>query len=116
MTARPYREIGNKLHDLLNREGLTQTDLANALGFSIPAVNSWVNGTRAPNRLNCMKLEKYFGLQRGYFDSADVVIQEPLSFDEGTKRLHLIEQAMDMCKQGQISEEMLSKIIDSIKS
>ena len=54
-------EFGKRLHDIRVLRGLTQEELAEALGVSRQAVSKWETGAADPSTSNLLALAKLFG-------------------------------------------------------
>lgn len=52
---------------------MTQLDLANKLGISIPAVSNWERGVKEPSIKKTALLEKLLNVPKGYFTEIDIV-------------------------------------------
>lgn len=52
---------------------MTQLDLANHLGISIPAVSNWERGVKEPSVKKVALLEKLLNVPKGYFTEIDIV-------------------------------------------
>ena len=52
---------------------MTQLDLANRLGISIPAVSNWERGVKEPSVKKVALLEKLLNVPKGYFTEIDIV-------------------------------------------
>ena len=76
--------INERIHDLRERSGLTQTDLAIRLGVTRSCVNAWEMGVSRPSLDNVLSLGRIFHTTTDYllgFDSAESFfsIMGPLS-------------------------------------
>jgi len=58
------RRIGRNVTNLLIENGITQLDLANALGVHKSTVSAWCNGTRTPRMPMVDKMCEYFRTSR----------------------------------------------------
>lgn len=56
------RELGNRLKEQRARRGLTQSDIANALGVSAQAVSKWERGENAPDISLLVELGRLLGV------------------------------------------------------
>lgn len=80
--------------------GLTQEELAEALGVTTGAVSKWENGNNVPDVLTLMELADFFNI------SMDVLF----SFDLSSKKIDDIEsEVMSLCQNYKI-EEAISKV------
>jgi len=52
---------------------MTQLDLANHLGISIPAVSNWERGVKEPSVKKVALLEKLLNVPKGYFIEIEIV-------------------------------------------
>lgn len=66
------------LKKYLNKKDVTQKDLAESIGVSTSAVNTWCKGQRVPRMDKIEKMAKYFGVQKSdllenkHFDAPDL--------------------------------------------
>ena len=58
--------IANKIKYLRDKVGLTQTDLANRLGISRSAVNSWEMSLSSPSLSNIIEMTQIFHVSADY--------------------------------------------------
>ena len=63
--------IADKIRYLRDKAGLTQTDLANRLGISRSAVNSWEMSLSSPSVANVIEMTKIFHVSADYILSND---------------------------------------------
>ena len=59
--------LKEKLHDLRIKHGITQADLAAAVGVSSRAVKYWEHGERTPSLASLLALARYFNVSTEYF-------------------------------------------------
>ena len=59
--------LKEKLHDLRIKHGITQADLAAAVGVSSRAVKYWEHGECTPNLASLLALARYFNVSTEYF-------------------------------------------------
>jgi transcriptional regulator with XRE-family HTH domain len=52
----PAEVCGDRLRVVRESRGLTQTDLADRLGLTQPAISQWENGTKTPARLTQIRV------------------------------------------------------------
>ena len=62
--------IADRIRYLRDKSGLTQTDLANKLGISRSAVNSWEMSLTSPSLINLVEMSKIFKVSLDYLVSA----------------------------------------------
>ena len=62
--------IADRIRYLRDKSGLTQTDLANKLGISRSAVNSWEMSLTSPSLANLVEMSKIFKVSLDYLVSA----------------------------------------------
>mgnify|MGYP003313496116 CR=1 FL=1 len=55
-------DIGKNIKRLRQERGITQADLASALGVTCQAVSKWESGTSDPSTSNLFSLAKLFGI------------------------------------------------------
>lgn len=58
--------LKQRLHKLRTVHGITQADLAAAVGVSTRAVKYWENGARIPNAVSLLALARYFHVSPEY--------------------------------------------------
>ena len=63
-------DIADRIRYLRDKSGLTQTDLANKLGISRSAVNSWEMSLTSPSLSNLVEMSKIFKVSIDYLVSA----------------------------------------------
>ena len=63
-------DIADRIRYLRDKSGLTQTDLANKLGISKSAVNSWEMSLTSPSLSNLVEMSKIFKVSIDYLVSA----------------------------------------------
>ncbi len=61
----------NRLKELRESRGLTQTDLGKILNASQNTVSNWENGNRRIDNERLLKISEYFGVPVGYILCAD---------------------------------------------
>ena len=85
--------IADRIRYLRDKTGLTQTDLANKLGISRSAVNSWEMSLTYPSLANLVEMSKIFKVSLDYLVSASdkmLVDISDLSAEEREVVLRLI--------------------------
>lgn len=63
MTAEPRLIFKNNLDYYMQRNGISQRELAFAIGVHPSMVNFWVNGVNCPRMDKLQKIAKYFGIE-----------------------------------------------------
>ena len=70
--------FANNLKKYLSKKNVTQKDLAEAIGVSTSAVNTWTKAQRVPRMDKIEKMAAYFGVQKSdlledkHFDAPDL--------------------------------------------
>lgn len=71
---------------------MTQFDLADKLGISIPAVSNWERGVKEPSTEKVALLEKLLKVPKGYFTEIDIVrYYNTLSPEKKEKATHYVK-------------------------
>lgn len=71
---------------------MTQCDLADKLGISIPAVSNWERGVKKPSTEKVALLEKLLKVPKGYFTEIDIVrYYNTLSPENKEKATHYVK-------------------------
>lgn len=71
--------IADRIRYLRDKSGLTQTDLANKLGISRSAVNSWEMSLTSPSLANLVEMSKIFKVSLDYLVSASEKLMVDIS-------------------------------------
>ena len=58
--------LKKKLHDLRMKHGISQSDLAAAVGVSTRAVKYWEHGERTPNLASLLAIAHHFNVSTEY--------------------------------------------------
>lgn len=75
---------------------MTQFDLADKLGISIPAVSNWERGVKEPSAEKVALLEKLLNVPKGYFTEIDIVrYYNILSPENKEKATHYVRALAD---------------------
>lgn len=85
--------INERIHDLRERSGLTQTDLAIRLGVTRSCVNAWEMGVSRPSLDNVLSLGHIFHTTTDYllgFDNKETLLVEGYSVEEKELLMRLI--------------------------
>jgi len=78
--------LGERIAELRNRRGLTQTQLAEKIGMSHSTVASWEKGKRDPGTSMIAKLAVFFGVSTDYL----------LGRDNNTRDLDTVREAITL--------------------
>jgi transcriptional regulator with XRE-family HTH domain len=60
--APTFREIGERIRETRTKRGLSQNDLAEAIGVTRPVVTKIENGAKATNSVEIRKIADYLGV------------------------------------------------------
>ena len=86
-------DINERIHDLRERSGLTQTDLAMRLGVTRSCVNAWEMGVSRPSLDNILSLGRIFHTTTDYLlglDNHETLLVEGYSIEEKELLMRLI--------------------------
>ena len=67
-----------RLKQLMAETGVTQQQVADALGITAPAMNHYINGRREPSIEMLCKLADFFGVTVDYLIGRDVKTETPV--------------------------------------
>ena len=82
-----------RIHDLRERSGMTQTDLAMRMGVTRSGVNAWEMGISKPSLDNLITLSRIFHTTNDYLlgiENEDVVIINNFSMEEKELVIRLV--------------------------
>lgn len=91
-----------RIHDLRERSGMTQTDLAMRMGVTRSGVNAWEMGISKPSLDNLITLSRIFHTTTDYLlgiENEDVIIINNFSMEEKelvTRLVRYIENMQNM--------------------
>ena len=91
-----------RIHDLRERSGMTQTDLAMRMGVTRSGVNAWEMGISKPSLDNLITLSRIFHTTTDYLlgiENEDVIIINNFSMEEKelvTRLVRYIENSRNM--------------------
>lgn len=68
-----------RLKQIMEETGVTQQQVADAIGVTAPAMNHYINGRREPDIETLIKLADYFGVSIDYLVGRDVPEERPMS-------------------------------------
>ena len=86
-------DLNERIHDLRERSGMTQTDLAIRLGVTRSCVNAWEMGVSRPSLDNILSLSRIFHTQTDYLlgnDNHDSILIEDYTVEEKERLMRLI--------------------------
>lgn len=83
-------DIGSQLRNLLEQEGITQKELAEALNISATTlINGYIQNRRQPDAKTVIRLASYFHTTTDYIYGI-TTIREPLSSPYNAEEQHLV--------------------------
>jgi len=90
--------IGRNIKALIDANGMTNRDLASALGLQESSVGKWINGLNAPSMGTLQKVAAYFKVRLG-----DITSDHPPQTFADPNRRYLLDRidrasAMDLAK------------------
>lgn len=91
-----------RIHDLRERSGMTQTDLAMRMGVTRSGVNAWEMGISKPSLDNLITLSRIFHTTTDYLlgiENEDIIIINNFSMEEKelvTRLVRYIENTRNM--------------------
>lgn len=68
-----------RLKQIMADTGVTQREVAEAIGVTEPAMNHYINGRREPDIKTLIKLADYFDVSIDYLVGRDVPEEKPMS-------------------------------------
>lgn len=68
-----------RLKQLIQETGVSQRQVAEAIGVTEPAMNHYINGRREPDIATLVKLADYFDVSIDYLVGRDVPEERPMS-------------------------------------
>ena len=74
----------NKLINLRKSRGMSQEQLAEALGISRQAISRWESGDSTPDMTNLLGLCQYFNVSADYFIFDEIENEERISNEKNT--------------------------------
>ena len=86
-------DLNERIHDLRERAGLTQTDLARRLGVTRSCVNAWEMGISRPSIDNILSLGRIFHTTTDYllgFDNHETILIENYTIEEKELIMRLV--------------------------
>ena len=86
-------DLNERIHDLRERSGMTQTDLAIRLGVTRSCVNAWEMGVSRPSLDNILSLSRIFHATTDYLlgnDNHDSILIEDYTVEEKELLMRLI--------------------------
>ncbi len=83
-------DIGNRLRNLLEQDGITQKQLAKDLNISATTLNGYVQNRRQPDAKTVILLASYFHTTTDYIYGI-TTIREPLSSPYNAEERHLVD-------------------------
>lgn len=98
------QEKSEKLSNFFIIKGLTQKNIADALGVSEPCVNALINGRREFGKRTALEWQKQFGLSAAWLMTGEGdMLRTPISAEEGSVQV-----------MGNASNVNAGKTIDSL--
>ncbi len=82
-------DIGTQLRNLLEQDGITQKELAEALNISATTLNGYVQNRRQPDAKTVIRLASYFNTTTDYIYGV-TTLREPLSIPYNAEERHLV--------------------------
>lgn len=86
-------DLNERIHDLRERTGITQTDLAMRIGVTRSCVNAWEMGVSKPNLDNLKTLARIFHTTTDYLlghDNHDCILIEGYTMEEKELLMRLV--------------------------
>jgi DNA-binding XRE family transcriptional regulator len=98
------------LRTIRSTYGITQQELANAIGVTRPTIGAWESDeSYIPSLTNIVKLSKYFDLETEYFDNSKDISDEELKKIVRFKTLSEDPINFDSSLNSKINENMIPK-------
>ncbi len=112
-------ELGNKIKQLRNQKGFTQSELAKKLGISTSAVGMYEQGRREPDNQTLIRICNFFNVSSDWliskiqYKEKTGTIEVSDVFNEFTERL-MLQQGL-MFDGTPLNDDDRLKIIDALK-
>lgn len=91
--------IYERIHDLRERSGMTQTELAMRMGVTRSGVNAWEMGISKPNIDNLVALSRIFHTTTDYLlgiDNEESVVISDFSMEEKELVIRMVEYMQEI--------------------
>lgn len=82
-------DIGTQLRNLLEQDGITQKELAEALNISNSTLNGYIQNRRQPDAKTVIRLASYFNTTTDYIYGL-TTLREPMAYPYNAEERHLI--------------------------
>lgn len=82
-------DIGNQLRNLLEQDGITQKQLAEALNISTTTLNGYIQNRRQPDAKTVIRLASYFRTTTDYIYGL-TTLREPMVSPYNAEERHLV--------------------------
>lgn len=106
------RDVGLRIREAREDQGLSQVDLGDAMGLSKTTIGNWENGFRIPGSDDIIRLAQVLGKRPGWFFGDDdvgaaTVLREFLSRADNLDRLaDLLQKGADLAGVEPTSQEL----------
>ncbi len=82
-------DIGNQLRKLLEQDGITQKQLAEALNISTTTLNGYIQNRRQPDASTVIRLASYFNTTTDYIYGI-TTLRDPIASPYNADERHLV--------------------------
>ena len=107
--------IGNKIKQLRQERGLTQNELAKALGVSAAAIGNYEQGIRFPSAALVSKIADFFNVYVEYLMSDDANSSTDIEKYMDTLAADLLSADGLMFDGKPLDKESINKVVDAMR-
>lgn len=109
--------FANRLTTTLTNKNISQTELANELGFTQQAINRWCRGITQPDHKTIVLIAKYLGVSTDFLLGND---EKPSNYEEELKEQEALKKALQksgfMEKDEDLTDEELDRLMKFVNA